>query len=368
MVSDKESEVAAGGEKNAVTRQFPVLVEQTISLLCVGAAVFYLYTSWVGRYSLYLQIGVIFGLCMALCFLYHPPVKGRLSLRSGLFIIDCTLAFASIAITAYLAYDQISLPLGTDPPMPSTLEYVLGAVLMFLVFEGARRVAGWPMTVIIIAMFLYCRFGDYLPDALNTWNFPLTHIIRYVGLDQSGIYGVALRVAAGMLIPFFILSSLLRVGGAGKFFIDLPTALVGRFRGGSAMIAVVASSLFGSVSGSATANVVTTGTFTIPLMKSSGYRSEIAGAVEALASTGGQIMPPVMGIAAFVMAELLNTSYWNIVKAAFLPAITYYAAIFVVVRLMAVKENLPVIPRDQLPSVSARPQRVVRGRYIGNGC
>ena len=136
--------VPAGKEENSMTRQFPALVERAISLICVGTAIFYLYTAWVGRYPAYLQIGVVFGICMALCFLYNPPVKGKVSLKSGLFAIDCVLALLSLAIAAYLAYDQITWPLGEDPPMPTAYGYVLGATLMLLVIEGTRRVAGWP--------------------------------------------------------------------------------------------------------------------------------------------------------------------------------------------------------------------------------
>jgi len=209
------------------------------------------------------------------------------------------------------------------------------------------------LPIVAIVALLYAVSGPYLPGMLAHPGFPISELAPYMYLRTDGIFGVPLGVSASFIFLFVLFGAILNVSGAGQFFIDLALALTGRSRGGPAKAAIVSSALMGSVSGSSVANTVTTGSFTIPLMKSVGYPSHFAGAVEAASSTGGQIMPPVMGAAAFVMAQFLGISYWSIVVAAVIPALLYFFSIFAMVHFRAGREGIEGIPKSELPRVSA---------------
>jgi hypothetical protein len=198
-----------------------------------------------------------------------------------------------------LNWDAISMREGMA--IPSDIS--LGVIMVLLVLEAARRSMGWPLPIVAIVAMLYALFGPYFPGMLAHGGFPLEELAPFQYLRTDGIFGVPLGVSASFIFLFVLFGSILNVSGAGQFFIDLSLALTGRSQGGPAKAAVVASALMGTVSGSSVANAVTTGSFTIPLMKRAGYTSEFSGAVVAAASTGGQVMPPVMGAAAFIMAH-----------------------------------------------------------------
>jgi TRAP transporter 4TM/12TM fusion protein len=240
--------------------------------------------------------------------------------------------------------------------IPLEREVILGGVFMLLLLEATRRSLGPALTVIGTAFLLYAMMGPRglipitLPDLISHRGYPLERIVSQMFVTTEGIFGVALGVSTQFVFLFVLFGSMLDKAGAGKFFIDLANAFLGVFRGGPAKAAVVASGMTGMVSGSSLANVVTTGTFTIPLMKRAGYPAHKAGATEVAVSTNGQLMPPVMGAAAFIMAEFTGLPYLSVVSAAFVPAVIAYLALFYIVHLEALKLGLAGIPRAQLPS------------------
>ncbi|MFH0914243.1 MAG: TRAP transporter permease [Chloroflexota bacterium] len=230
-------------------------------------------------------------------------------------------------------------------------EIALAVLTTVVVLEITRRIVGWAMPLISLVFLLHMFFGSYFPGFLNTESVSLNRAAGLLFFTESGIWGIALGVAATIIIMFMIFSQFLLESGAGQSFIDFAMALFGPFRGGPAKVAVIASALFGTISGSPPSNVAATGTFTIPLMKSIGYKPEFAGAVEAVASTGGQLMPPVMGTIAFLIANWLGISYWAVCVAAFLPSVLYYVAVYLMVDAEAVRLGLKGIPRAQCPSL-----------------
>ena len=232
----------------------------------------------------------------------------------------------------------------------TTAQIVVFILLLLTVLETTRRLTGWTLPIVSIIFLLYALFGQHLPGVLAHTGSSPEKILEQVVLTSEGIFGSSLGITATYVVVFIIFASFLEVTGAGQFFIDLATSLTGASRGGPAKVAVVGSCLFGSISGSSVANVVSTGTFTIPLIKSVGYSPVFAGAVEAVASTGGQIMPPVMAAVAFIMADYLGVSYLSICKAALIPAVLYYFCLFMMVDAKAIKMNIMGLPKEQLPN------------------
>ncbi len=222
-------------------------------------------------------------------------------------------------------------------------EILFGAILVIVLFDACRRTIGWPIVLLAGMFLLYGLLGAYLPDPLGHRGYSLKRVASQVYLGGGGIFGTPLGVSATFVTGVVVLGALLEKTGAGQVLMDFATAMTGRMRGGPAKAAVVGSSLMGMISGTAVANVLTTGPISIPLMRKSGYRKEAAGAIEAVASTGGQLMPPVMGAAAFIMAEFTETSYLVIAKAAFLPAVIFYAVLLAMVHFEAAKRNIPIL-------------------------
>lgn len=223
------------------------------------------------------------------------------------------------------------------------IEIVLAVILILALFDACRRTIGWPIVILASFFIAYGLFGAYLPDGLAHRGYSLKRVTAQLYLGGGGIFGTPLGVSATFVTGVVVLGALLEKTGAGQVLMDFATGLTGRMRGGPAKAAVVGSSLMGMISGTAVANVLTTGPISIPLMRKSGYRKEAAGAIEAVASTGGQLMPPVMGAAAFIMAEFTATSYLTIAKAAFLPAVIFYAVLLAMVHFEAVKRNIPLL-------------------------
>ncbi|MCK5763571.1 MAG: TRAP transporter permease, partial [Clostridiales bacterium] len=223
---------------------------------------------------------------------------------------------------------------------------------ILVLLEGARRIVGKEIVILAILFLLYAYFGRKLPGIIAHRGYSIKAIAEYMYLSTEGIYGIAIGVSSTYIYLFILFGSFLQKSGMGQFFNDLAMALAGSSKGGPAKVAVVSSGLLGSINGSAVANVVTTGAFTIPLMKKIGYEKEFAGAVEAAASCGGQILPPVMGAAAFIMAEYLGISYITIAISAIIPALLYYLGVIVMIHLRASKNGLKGLPKEQLPKVS----------------
>jgi TRAP transporter 4TM/12TM fusion protein len=229
--------------------------------------------------------------------------------------------------------------------------FTLGIVLVPLVIEALRRTAGMSLTIILIAFILYALFGDIIPGKLKALTQPFISLFAYLAIDNVALVSLPLKIIGTIVVTYIFFGQLLLKSGGSEWFTDIATALMGRSRGGSAKIAVVASGLFGSISGTAVSNVASTGVITIPLMRRAGYEPKVAGAFEAVASTGGQIMPPIMGAAAFLMAELLQVSYADVVLAALIPALLYYFAVFIYADLEAARKNIAPVPEELIPPI-----------------
>ncbi|TNF63882.1 MAG: TRAP transporter fused permease subunit [Rhodobacteraceae bacterium] len=292
---------------------------------------------------------------MAMLALTLPLAFLTLSVRGGQRDADAPVPFYDIAAAllgfaaagyAAVHYGRIFETLFARP-VDAT---IAGGILIVLVIEALRRATGNFLAIIVGLFLLYALVGHLVPGDLQGRRVALDRLTIYLSMDSNGMLGMPLMVTATVVIMFVLFGSYLTAAGGGQFFTDLAMASMGRYRGGSAKIAVVASALFGSISGSAVANVASTGVITIPLMKRAGFRSRIAGGVEAVASTGGQLMPPVMGAAAFLMAELLQIGYDQVMLAALVPALIYFFAVFVQVDLIAVRDGIAAIPEENIPN------------------
>ena len=233
----------------------------------------------------------------------------------------------------------------------SKLDVIVGAIALILSLEYSRRTVGWALTIIAAVAILYALFGRSMPSAIAHKGFTLQRIVEYGYFSQAGIFGIMANVMATYVILFIFFGAFLEKSGVGQFFIDLPMAVAGRTIGGPAKVAITASGFFGSVAGSAIANTVATGAFTIPLMKRTGFRPHIAGAVEATASVGGQFLPPVMGAGAFIMAERTELPYSHIALISVAPALLYFFAVWVMVHIEAKKWNIKGLPKEDLPQL-----------------
>jgi TRAP transporter 4TM/12TM fusion protein len=260
---------------------------------------------------------------------------------------DWAAGAASAAAAAYIA---VRYPLLVDIILLSPADAVVaGMVLFVLLLEALRRATGKALPIIILAFVLYGVFADAMPARLEGRATEWRQLVGYLTLDTNSMLGVPIKIGTTIVVTFILFGNLLTVTGGSRFFTELALLGMGRFRGGSAKIAVAASALFGSISGSAVANVVATGVVTIPMIKKSGYAPHQAGAIEAVASTGGQLMPPVMGAAAFLMAEFLQIPYSEVVLAALVPALLYYAALFIQADLEAARRNITRVPEADIP-------------------
>ncbi len=281
---------------------------------------------------------------LVLTFLIYPACKAH---RKKFPWFDALFAVLGLATGAYLVINYWDLIYRSGSPV--TMDIVMGAITIILIFEATRRTMGWPLVIVGLLFLAYALWGQYLPSGISHRGYSVERIVEHMYLTGEGIYGVAIYVTATYVFIFVLLGSFLGVTGGAQSFIDLSFSVTGGYRGGPAKAAVVASGLMGMISGSAFANVAGTGVFTIPLMKKVGYKPEFAGGVEAAASSGGQIMPPIMGAAAFIMAEMTGVPYGKIIIHAALPALLYYLAVFVMVDLEAAKLGLEGLPRDKLP-------------------
>ena len=341
------SEIVAKYDKESVYRSFKGWLDIFVRVLCVAFSAFHLYTAAFGAFAPQIQRAVHLGFVLTLVYLLYPFRAANKD--KGLPWYDIFLAVCGAAVCSYIVinYDDIVLDAG-----PATdLDFYFGCAAVLLVLEATRRIVGLPITIVAVVFLLYAKFGNYLPGMLGHPGFSVQRIVSHMYLTTEGIFGMPLGVSASFVFLFILFGAFLHSTGLGKFFIDLALAAAGRFVGGPAKVAVLASGFFGTISGSSVANTVSTGTFTIPLMKSVGYRSSFAGAVEAASSTGGQIMPPIMGAAAFIMAQFLGVSYVEIAKAALIPALLYYLAVGFMVHMEAKRLGLKGIPAERLPKV-----------------
>ncbi len=316
-----------------------------VRLLAISFSLYHLYTSYFGTPATLKHRSLHVAGILVLIFLLYPATKK--GSRKRLPWYDLILAVLGLSTSAYiiLEYQQLIFRQG----MPSAVDLFFGAVLVLLVLEAARRVTGWALPFLALLFIAYTIFGRNLPGVLVHRGYSWGELVDYLYITTEGIYGTAIGVSASYIFLFILFGAFLSKSGMGKLFNDLALALAGHTKGGPAKVAVITSGFLGTINGSAVANVVTTGSFTIPLMKRIGYRKEFAGAVEASASVGGQILPPIMGAAAFIMAEILGIKYSTIALTALLPALLYYLGILTQVHLRASKDGLRGMTREELP-------------------
>ena len=293
-------------------------------------------------------LAAILALALALIFIRLPARRG--TPRTAIPWYDLAAAALGLGAGLYLAARYPTL---IDQSFYlKTEEFLIGLVLLPLTIEALRRTAGWSFTLIVAGFLLYALFGDVIPGKLQARTQSLYDLLGYISIDPTAMFGIPMTIICTIVVMFVFLGQLLLKSGASEWFTDIASALMGSRRGGAAKIAVVASSLFGMISGSAVSNVASVGVITIPLMRGAGYDRKVAGAIEAVASTGGQIMPPVMGAAAFLMAEILQISYAEVAIAAFIPAVLYYAAVFIYADLEAARKNIAPMPPDKVPPLA----------------
>lgn len=326
-------------------------------ILAVSMSLFHLYTAGISMLPKMQQNAVHLGFALTLVFLLFPYKKKLGQVTVPWYDLILAVLGASTGIYIMVVSGELIGKVGN----PTILDTIMSFACLILVMEATRRVIGKPLVILAFLFMAYAWLGDkflpsflgsrsVLPDSINHFGFSWKEIAEFMYLSNEGIFGTPLTVSAQYVFIFILFGAFLEVTGAGKMFIDLALSLVGRFKGGPAKAAVVASGMMGSISGSSVANAVTTGTFTIPLMKKTGFKPHVAGGIEVAASSSGQFLPPVMGAAAFIMADFTGIPYLEIASAAAIPALLSYTAILFMVHLEASKHNLKGLPKSQLTS------------------
>lgn len=336
----------------------PTMRERVQRVLAILVGAFVFYTAATGPFEGLIQRAVFLALVTCLGFALVPLGAGKPWRRIGL-TVDLVLAALAVGACGYVVWNFETI-MGSLP-WATTLDMALTVGLVVAVLELGRRTVGLIFPVLVLAGLAYALLGDAMPGALHHRGFDTAFVTETIFLGDLGIWGMLTGIAATIIAAFVLFGALLLHTGGGQAFMDFAMRLGGRQPGGAAKIATIASGMFGMISGSAVANVATTGNFTIPMMVRLGYPRPFAAAVEAVASTGGQIAPPIMGAAAFVMAEILGMSYWTIILGAILPAILFYVSVFVTVHFVALKRGLALVPEDELPAWASirAPRRVL---------
>jgi len=294
------------------------------------------------------------GFALLLAFLIFPISKNK-----KISIIDILISVVAIfcCLYIYFFYDQlidrggVLLNISLDQNINIPIELIIGICGILILLEATRRVIGKPLAIIAICFLLFSYFGQHAPDIISHGGLSLKRLVGFQWFDQEAIFGIPIGVSVDFIFLFVLFGALLETAGGGKYFLDLAFAMVGKMRGGPAKAAILGSGMTGMISGSSVANTVTTGTFTIPIMKKTGFSKEKAGAIEVSSSVNGQLMPPVMGAAAFVMASFIGVTYFEVVKHAFLPAIISYIALFYISHLEALKLNLKGMEEKDVPNL-----------------
>jgi len=326
----------------------PLPLAVFILSLALTLSVYHLYTGVFGQVDPFLQRVFCLTLLLILCFTHRPIGRKSWNSRFNLFsIVDFFLMALSIFCLLYPGHNYEAFQ--QRLPSPSTMDIVWGTIVILLVMEASRREIGWVMIIISGLVIALCVLGESLPGFLRGPSVPWSMMIQVISMQDWGIFGIPMGVVTDYLILFLIFVEFLVETGAADVFINLAVAIAGKWSGGPAKVSVFSSAFIGTISGSAVANVVADGPFNIPMMKRIGYRAEVAGAIEACTSTGGQIMPPVMGTAAFLMAEFLGVSYWDIALAAVIPAVIFYASLFFFIHFEAKKTGMRGLPQEERP-------------------
>jgi TRAP transporter 4TM/12TM fusion protein len=348
------AEVAVGGatdEPDVRTRNLSGFWAKLTLVVAFSYSAYYLYTAQFGLHSPQAHRGLYWGFAAVLVFLLYPIAKtDKLREARRVPFYDAILAVLTVGLTGYyvLNYSNMVARGGalTD------LDIALGIAAVVVSLEVTRRVVGWTLTIIGMVAIAYTFFGPFMPGLLAHRGYDVTRFLSTMYTSFNGIFGPIAAIFATFVFIFIIFGAFLQKSGAGQFFIDLPFALAGGRRGGPAKVAVAVSALMGSVNGSPVANVMTTGSLTIPLMRRVGYSKNFSGGVESAASVGGQMLPPVMGAGAFLIAEFTRTSYVHIVLISIVPALLYFLMVYWLVDFRALKKHLVGLPKEELPKTS----------------
>jgi TRAP transporter 4TM/12TM fusion protein len=326
-----------------------------IWFIAVAMGLFHMYTAGVRPMPGVQQRTIHLSFALALIFLMFPfrpkedatqEEKVADEFRS-LGILDIVLVLLSFFLGVYVFLEWEALSFRTG--MPNLLDNLCSIVGLLLVLEATRRTIGWSIVIMALIGFAYLAFGTYLPSYIAHTGFTFEQVINFMFFSTEGILGLPLGVSSTVIIVFIIFGAFLLLSGAGAFFIDMGLAMFGKYRGGPAKAAVVTSCAFGMMTGSQVANVTAVGVLTIPLMKRVGYKPIVAASVEALASTGGMLVPPVMGAVAFIIPEMIGGTYWDVCKAALIPGLLFYVSVYMIVELQAAKFGLVGLPKAELP-------------------
>lgn len=332
-------------QNNSIFNKNNIIEKKIVRFLAISWAIFQIYTAAMGTLAPLQQRGTYLFFTLVLTFLVYNNGESNGAFRKigyFLIIISIPIAIYPIIQSRHIMY---------TPGIYTKFEIIISILAIPIILEACRRSTGWSIPIASFVFLLYASLGHFLGPPLGHKFYPIDHIASVVYFSLEGIFGIALAVAANYIFMFILFGALYTIAGGSELIVGLATALMGQVRGGPAKIATIGSCLFGSISGAGVANVAATGSVTIPLMKRVGYKPIFAAAVEAAASSGGQIMPPVMGGAAFVMADILGVPYWRIVTAAFLPALLYYWAVYESVDFEAGKNNLRGMPKETLPNL-----------------
>jgi TRAP transporter 4TM/12TM fusion protein len=351
LTEEEQQELLEKYDPEAGTRKLTGILGYIVFFGLLAFSLFQLYTAIFGVFTAQIQRTVHLGFALSLIFLLFPAnrkkrQKGKLQIAW----YDGILALLSIGVGAYwpLFFEDLVMSVGRL----TTLDFTVGIIAILLVLEATRRTVGLPIMIIAIIFILYGLFGQYMPGFLSHRGLSLDRFVQTMFFTTEGILGTPLAVSSTFIFLFLLFGSFLIRTGVGQYFNDLSIAIAGRSIGGPAKVAIFSSALQGTISGSSVANVVTSGAFTIPMMKKLGYKKEFAGAVEASASTGGQLMPPIMGAAAFLMVEFIGNgiTYWDIAKAAAIPAVLYFAGIWIMTHFEAKRLGLRGLTKEEMPS------------------
>ncbi|MGB5823355.1 MAG: TRAP transporter permease [Proteocatella sp.] len=345
-IIDKD-ELLARLDKESSYRKFegPWKTITTVILLCF--TLFQLYTALLGTFPAQLQRMIHLGFVITLAFLLYPATRKSNRKKISFFDYIFSATFFGIVVYYLTNYNEIINRSGSY----NQTDVIVGIIGTILVLEACRRVVGWPIVIIATVFICYAYYGRSIPGFLNHRGYGMERIATHLFYTTEGIIGLPLGTCATYIFLFILFGAFLEKTGIGQFFIDVANSIAGFSAGGPAKVAVLTSALQGTISGSSVSNTVSTGSFTIPLMKSLGYKPEFAAAVEAAASTGGQIMPPIMGAAAFLIAEAVGVPYLEVAKAAIIPALLYFTGIWMMIHLEAKKIGLVGIPKEQLPKI-----------------
>jgi len=340
-----EEELLAKIDRESAYRRLTGKWAVLIAFMGISLALFHLFTAAYRPFPPQLQRAPHLAMALGMIFILYPMRRGDMKNRVPWY--DVLLALGGLAVGFYhvVFYEALVMRAGLNTP----IDYLMGAAALLLVLEATRRVAGWPMVIVASTFLAYALWGNVLPGLFSHRGYSIQRILEHSYLGIEGVLGIPIGVSATVIFIYLLFAQFLEKTGIRQFFIDIAMALTGWSPGGPAKVAVISSALEGTISGSSIANTAGSGSFTIPMMKKIGYRPEFAAAVEASASTGGQIMPPIMGAAAFVMVEFLDMPYVDIAKAAAIPALLYFTGVFLMVHFEARRSGLKGLPREMLP-------------------